>query len=105
VLPAFGPGVGCLAADLLHGNDWMEVHDKDENSIGWKLNGEYVHSRLRVDIRKWIASKLKPKRYGERVDLNHGTQPDDPLAQLIRSVNGSCFKPVRQVSSDNDEEN
>lgn len=31
-------------------------------------NREFINrSRLRVDTRKWIASKLKPKRYGDRV--------------------------------------
>ncbi|QGM98434.1 hypothetical protein [Methylocystis parvus] len=84
-------------------NDWMEVHGKDGESIGWRLNGEHVQrSRLRVDVRKWAASKLKPKKYGERVEMNHGVQPDDPLAALIRSVQGSCFKPVR-LSEDRDE--
>lgn len=29
-------------------------------------------SKLRVDARKWIASKFKPKKYGDKVDLNHG---------------------------------
>jgi hypothetical protein len=28
-------------------------------------------ARLRVDARKWVASKLLPKRYGDRVDVNH----------------------------------
>lgn len=47
-------------------NDWMEVHDKD--NVGYRLNGEAINrSRLRVDTRKWIASKLKPKKYGEKV--------------------------------------
>lgn len=47
-------------------NDWMEVHDKD--NPGYRLNGEAINrSRLRVDTRKWIAAKLKPKKYGERV--------------------------------------
>jgi hypothetical protein len=26
---------------------------------------------LRVDARKWKASKLAPKRYGDKMDLNH----------------------------------
>lgn len=26
-------------------------------------------SRLRVDTRKWIASKLKPKKYGDKIDV------------------------------------
>lgn len=55
-------------------NDWMEVHDKDGACIGYKLNGEHVQrSRVRIDTRKWIASKLKPKKYGEskNVEVNH----------------------------------
>ena len=33
-----------------------------------KLNGEYVaRSRLRVDARKWKASKLAPKKYGDKL--------------------------------------
>lgn len=43
-------------------------------------NKEFTNrSRLRVDARKWIASKLKPRKYGDRLDLttqgdklNHG---------------------------------
>jgi hypothetical protein len=26
--------------------------------------------RLRIDARKWVASKLKPKKYGDKLDLN-----------------------------------
>jgi hypothetical protein len=72
-----------------------------------KFNPEHVQrSRLRVDTRKWIASKLKPKRYGERLDMNHGVQPDDPLAALIKSIRGSSFKPVQLgVSSDDEDDN
>lgn len=29
------------------------------------------HARLRVDTRKWAASKLKPKKYGEKLDVSH----------------------------------
>lgn len=51
-------------------NDWMETHGKD-GSTGWVLNGEHIQrSRLRVDARKWIASKLKPKKYGDKVELS-----------------------------------
>ncbi len=30
--------------------------------------GDVQRDRLRVDTRKWIASKLKPKKYGDKVD-------------------------------------
>ncbi len=57
-------------------NDWME-RGGGEGDEGWQFNGEHVQrSKLRIDARKWIASKLKPKKYGDRqtVDLNHGVQ-------------------------------
>lgn len=53
-------------------NDWMEIHDKDGGSIGYRVNGEHINrSRLRVDSRKWIASKLKAKKYGEKITQEH----------------------------------
>lgn len=46
-------------------NDWMASNDPD--NPGFKLNGEHINrSRLRVDTRKWIAAKLKPKKYGDK---------------------------------------
>lgn len=51
-------------------NDWMEKFDKEGVSIGWMLNGEHVQrSRLRIDTRKWLASKLKPKKYGDSTTI------------------------------------
>jgi hypothetical protein len=29
-------------------------------------------SKLRVDARKWVAAKLKPKKYGDKLDLTSG---------------------------------
>lgn len=54
-------------------NDWMERTNKDGDNIGWMVNGECVNrSKLRVDARKWALAKMHPKKYGEKVDLNHG---------------------------------
>lgn len=33
--------------------------------------GDPQKLRLMVDARKWVASKLKPKRYGDKVDVEH----------------------------------
>ncbi len=38
--------------------------------------------RLRVDVRKWAASKLKPKTYGERLDLSVIHEPISIIAAL-----------------------
>lgn len=75
-------------------NDWMEAHDKDGEFVGYKVNGDHIQrSRLRVETRKWIAAKLKPKKYGEKVDMNHGVQPDNPLASLLAQVAGTHMTP------------
>lgn len=35
------------------------------------------HRKLQVDARKWIASKLKPRKYGDKLEL--GSDPNSPL--------------------------
>lgn len=51
-------------------NDWMKRNAEDD--AGWVANGENVQrSRVRIDTRKWLASKLKPKKYGDKVDMTH----------------------------------
>jgi hypothetical protein len=66
-------------------NDWMEIQNRDGDSIGWKVNGEAVQrSRLRIDARKWLLSKLLPKKYGSTPpdsngeDWKSGLQDPDP---------------------------
>lgn len=77
-------------------NDWMEKFDKDGNNIGWQLNGEHVQrSKLRIETRKWLAAKLKPKKYSEKLDLNHGVQPDNPLMSLLQQVSGTALPVVK----------
>ena len=54
-------------------NDWMERNGEDD--AGYQANGEHIQrSRLRIDARKWMAGKLRPKVYGDKLDLNHGGQ-------------------------------
>ena len=71
-------------------NDWMERFGKDGEVTGWQVNGEHVQrSRLRLDTRKGIASKLKPKKYGDRVltenqALDKDGKPTDPAIQEVR---------------------
>lgn len=65
-------------------NDWMEKRDKDGAVIGWQINGEHVQrSRLRVDTRKWAASKLKPKKYGEKIESTLQGPDGGPIEQNI----------------------
>ena len=51
-------------------NDWMERRGEEDS--GWVVNGENIRrSQLRIDARKWMASKLRPKKYGEKIDVEH----------------------------------
>lgn len=40
--------------------------------------------RVRIDARKWIASKLKPKKYGDKLELA-GDQ-DNPIKHKVEGV-------------------
>jgi len=56
-------------------NDWMTREGKD-GELSWQLNGEHVQrSRLRVESRKWMLTKMLPKVFGEKV-VNEMTGAD-----------------------------
>lgn len=48
------------------------THDMHVNADGDEVvNHDHINrSRLRVDARKWVAAKLKPKKYGDKTDTN-----------------------------------
>jgi len=68
--------VEALGEDLLDiaddgTNDWMTRKFGDQEVE--VVNNEAIQrSKLRVDTRKWLMSKLAPKKYGDKLDLNHG---------------------------------
>jgi hypothetical protein len=81
-------------------NDWMERTGKDGENLGWVVNGEAVQrSRLRLDTRKWYASKIIPKIYGEKQTIDNQSSDgsmspkpsvvigkDVPLADVLASI-------------------
>lgn len=57
-------------------NDWMA--DKEEDD-GFRYNGDAVQrAKLRIETRRWMAGKLRPKKYGEKLELdqNHNFPPE-----------------------------
>ena len=61
-------------ADLL-ADEIIEIADDSSGDV-IEVNGKVVmdhefaaRSRLRVDARKWKASKLAPKKYGDKIEL------------------------------------
>lgn len=57
----------------------IDIADEEPGmtATGGTDSGAVAHQRLRVDARKWLLSKLAPKRYGERVEL--AGDPDAPI--------------------------
>lgn len=55
-------------------NDWMERE-------GFVVpNYEHIQrSKLRVDARRWLMSKMLPKKYGDRLSHEHGGPDGGPI--------------------------
>jgi hypothetical protein len=65
-------------------NDYMESQ-QDGGGVAYKFMGEHVQrSRLRVDARKWIVSKLMPKKYGDKVTTEHTGANGGPIQYVAR---------------------
>lgn len=72
----------------------------DEAEVVAKMQGQQVvlvldaaavsRNKLRVDARKWAASKLKPRTYGDKLELggtvNHQNMTDELLLKRLASL-------------------
>ena len=67
-------------------NDWVEKFDKTGESY-YELNGEHIQrSKLRIDARKWALSKMQPKKYGDKLDIqNDGGKFEAPTAIIFKN--------------------
>ena len=64
-----------LADEIVSIADEAVVLAKTDESGAVELALDSVavaRNRLRIDARKWVASKLKPKKYGDKIEHEHG---------------------------------
>lgn len=89
-------GYHALADEIIHISNTTEIGVKtkvDEDGKREVVEGDMIeHRRLKVDSRKWYLSKMLPKIYGDKLDLNHsGTirtakeLSEDDLARIASS--------------------
>lgn len=72
-------------------NDWMERNGKDD--AGWEANGEHIQrSKLRLEARKWMAGKLRPKKYGDKITQEHTGADGGPV--MIQRIERVIKNPV-----------
>lgn len=63
-----------------------ELDEFASKPVKGKTLVELNHRRLVVDTRKWLLSKQLPKKFGDKLDLNHGGQQGNPFIQKIERV-------------------
>ena len=80
-----------LAEDIIDiADDGTNDYYEDENG-NIKTDHENINrSRLRVDARKWILSKISPKKYGNKIDLTTNGE------QINNSVNITYAPPIEE---------
>lgn len=62
-------------------DDIMEIADTAEDA---------AKARLQVDARKWVLSRMKPRKYGDKLEVDQHTTHDvgDSLKSVLDAVNG-----------------
>lgn len=54
------------------------------------LNKEFVmRSRVKIDARKWVMSKMAPKKYGDRIAVDHAGGMTLSLSQALDAAEGT----------------
>lgn len=72
--------------------DLIDIADDISDDVTGELNmpnGVAVQrAKLRVDTRKWIASKLLAKKYGDKqaVDMKHSSDEENPMKMRVEIV-------------------
>jgi hypothetical protein len=62
-------------------NDYMLRRNRDGSEDRVVDQENIQRSRLRVEARKWVAAKLKPRKYGDR--MAHVGEADAPIALKV----------------------
>jgi hypothetical protein len=74
-------------------NDYVELQKKNGTVV--LCDNEHINrSRLRVDARKWAASKLLPKKYGDKVAVTDPEGGQAVLKVLIEHVGNQGKTPA-----------
>ena len=64
-------------------NDWVERENVKTGRVETVLDSDHVQrSKLRIDTRKWMLSKMLPKVYGDKLDIHAKVETDAASAIL-----------------------
>ena len=57
----------------------VDIADDTSKDTGFAGSVAVARSRLRIDARKWLASKLAPKKYGDKIDATLSGPDGGPI--------------------------
>jgi hypothetical protein len=82
-----------LADELVDLADEMPPSDLDPS-----LNNAWVNrQRLRIDARKWSASKLRPKQWGDKIDVSV-THTQISIVQALEQAESRLLDNVTDIT-------
>ncbi|MEI6207471.1 MAG: hypothetical protein WCP20_11860 [Desulfuromonadales bacterium] len=73
----------CNQSDILV-DSLLDIADDDSGDADGSVSVQ--RAKLRTDVRKWIASKLKPKAYGDRLDVMATLDHSLSISSLLKSI-------------------
>lgn len=67
-------------------NELLDISDAPvpTTDSGATDSGAVQDKRLRVDTRKWLLSKLAPKKYGDKIETTH--QVGESITKIVREI-------------------
>ncbi len=75
--------------------EMQPIYDKQGNIVDIKIDSGYVaYQKQRIEARKWTAMKLKPKKYGDKLELSGNAE--NPLVVEAQSEAKELFSALLQ---------
>jgi hypothetical protein len=82
--------------DIAHdgSNDWMEIETKSGRIIEVPNHEHINRSRLRVDTLKWYLSKVLPKKYGDKLEIESKSTNETIVTHKFEEMPESEIKDI-----------
>lgn len=90
-----------MAEEILYIADTTEEGEtvtEKPDGVEVKRGDMLGHRKLRIDTRKWLMAKMKPKKYGDKIDVTSG---DEPIKQAATTA--EIVATVQQILAAGDE--
>lgn len=76
-------------------SDTPQIGRKTKRTVDGKLEvmtaDMIEHRRLQIETRKWVAARMRPKKYGDKLDVEQKTtvEAGDSVFALMQAIDGS----------------